>query len=883
MLKTKLNKPNPTAKLIVRKELIDKLENGKEKKLTLVSAPAGYGKSTAISQWLDKSCLLYAWYSLDKSDNDITNFLRYMIAGIQSVFNSIGVEALKLMDSNSSPSFETIATPIINDLYEIQEHFYIIFDDYHLIENQQINQLISFLLHQLPDNIHLVLITRSDPSIPLARLRSQQIITDIRLSDLCFNSNNIYDFFKKSLNINLSKEDTENLEYKTEGWIAGLQLTALSLQGKEDISDFVKKFRGDNRHIMDYLIEEVLQQQDPELRDFLLCTSILNQFNASLCNHLLGINNAQDIIEQFDRNNMFIIPLDNERNWFRYHHLFASLLQHRLKVQLKDRIPELNDNASQWFENNDQPVFALEHALAAGNKHKALNLFANVIDHLWKTSQYLTILQIGGMFTNEELVKNADLCFNYFWILFQSGYIEQAESLICLLREQTTDKDELAKVYVCINNLKAFTGDIESAYTYSELVIQNINGYDDYWNILALLSLGETHFLRFELNESFQSFDQAAVRASAPQLIYFEMINRTRSSAVLWMLGDFSGSYKADKDLLDKFNTVAADNSFGIGLLSSILYCKIGNFLIHINQIEEGLQKCRSGYDFAKKTTNTMFIATCTYLLAKAYCLAGEYNQAINLVEELDALLNKKVTKYMCVLVDSLKSKLYLATNTQDKLKLLLKKDITEDKNHAFERILSTISKARYQIEQGKILEAIDLLQKIEEELKLEKVHGLLVEVELLQARTHSLIQEQQKAIDHLLQAILRTQSVGLIRIYIIEGAEIEVLLKECKRIVNTSASAQLEKVDIKYINKLLRVFEKEKVRIATHLDDSLSSRELETLKLIAENLSNQEIADELYISITTVKTHVRNILLKLEAKNRIEAVSIAKEKGILN
>ena len=348
------------------------------------------------------------------------------------------------------------------------------------------------------------------------------------------------------------------------------------------------------------------------------------------------------------------------------------------------------------------------------------------------------------------------------------------------------------------------------------------------------------------------------------------------------MLGDFSGSYKLDKNLLDKFNTVAADNSFGIGLLSSILYCKIGNFLIDINQIEEGLQKCRSGYDFAKKTTNTMFIVTCTYLLAKAYYLAGECNKAISLVEELDALLYKKVTKYMCVLVDSLKSKLYLTTNNQDKLKLLFQKDFKSDKNHAYERIIYNIDKARYQIEQGKILEAIELLREIAEELKAEKAYGLLTEVELLQARAHFLKQEQKKAIDHLLQAILRTQSVGLIRIYIIEGAEIEVLLKECKRMVSTTASTQLEKLDIEYINKLLRVFEKEKKRPATHSDDSLSSRELETLKLIAENLSNQEIADELYISITTVKTHVRNILLKLEAKNRNEAVIKAKEKGLL-
>lgn len=882
MLKTKLTKPNPTTKLIFRKEVIDLLEAGKDKKLVLISAPAGYGKSTLISQWIDQNDLPYSWYSLDKSDNELNNFLRYTIAGVQSVYSNIGTYALKLIESNSNPSFETVATHIINDLYEIQERFYIIFDDYHSIENQQINQLLSYLLDHLPNNIQLVLITRSDPSIPLARLRSQQLITDIRLSDLCFNANNVYDFFNKSLNINLSIEDAKNLESKTEGWIAGLQLAALSMHGKEDISKFVKKLKGDNRHIMDYLIEEVLQQQDPELRDFLLCTSILNQFNASLCNTILNIHNGQELIERLEKNNMFVIPLDNERNWFRYHHLFASLLQHQLSVRLKDRIPELHASASSWFENNNQLVFALEHSLAAGNKTKALNHFANVIDHLWKTSQYITILRFGGMFTYDELVKNVNLCLNYFWILFQTGDIEQAEGLIYLLREHTTNKDDLAKVNICINSIKVLTGDIESSYSYSELALKNDTEDSGYWNILALLSMGEAHLMKFELTKSYQSFDQASTIASEAQLVYFEMLNRTRSSFVLWILGDYLGACEESKNLLDKLDAVATNSSFGIDFLSSILYCKVGNFLININQTDDGLKKCILGYNLSKKTTNSIFITSCTYLLAEAYYLVGEYEKGIEIIEELDAIPYKQATQTMCVLSDSLKSKLYILVNREDELIPLFEKHIETGKCHSFESIIYNISSARYQIEQGKILDAIDILQDITKDIKAEKGYGLLVEAELLQARAFSIIQNQDKAIDHLLQAILLTQSAGLTQIYINEGTDIEVLLKECKRIVSSKTGDQYEKVDLEYINKILRVFKNVKSRPAIQSDDSLSSRELDTLKLIAENLSNQEIADELYISITTVKTHVRNILLKLEAKNRIEAVVKAKEKGLL-
>ena len=883
MLRTKLNKPNPTSKLIFRKELIDLLEKGKEKKLTLVSAPAGYGKSTAISQWIDHSRLPCFWYSLDKSDNDTNNFLQYTIAGIQSVHSNIGAEAIKLMESNSSPSFETIATHIINDLYEIKEHFYIIFDDYHVIENQQINQLISFLLQNLPDNIHMVLITRSDPSIPLARLRTQQIVTDIRLADLCFDSKGICDFFKKTLNIDLSEEDAENLEYKTEGWVAGLQLTALSLQGKEDVSDFVKKLKGDNRHIVDYLIEEVLQQQDPESREFLLYTSVLSQFNASLCNHILDIQNGQEIIERLESNNMFIIPLDNERDWFRYHHLFASLLQHRLQVQFKEKIAGLHANASQWFEENDQLVFALEHALAAGNKEKALHHFANVIDHLWRSSQYHTILRFGEMFKHEEIIRNLDLCLNYYWILFQTGHMEQAASLIYLLKDHTTNKAESAMVNICINNLKVLTGDIESVYTYAELDIQHINKNADYWSTLAFLSMGEAHRHRFELSKSYQSFDQAAERASASGLIYFEMVNRIRSSFVLWTLGDFTGAYKESKDLLDKLNAGGTDNSFSADLLSSIMYCKVGNFLVHINQIEEGIQKSIRGYELSKQSTNQLFQTSCTYLLAEAYYLAGDFNRAISLLEELDAIPYKQVAKYLSDLADYLRCKLYLLVNRQDKIKPLFEKDYKVVNKPDFEHILYSICWARYQLEHGKIRDAIDILHEVSEKIKAEKAYGLLVEADLIRARAYSLLQEEDKAIDHLLDAVLRTQGTGMIRIYLIESEEIETLLKQIKQLLSTKADPRYNEIELEYINRLLRVFEKEKKVPAFTSDETLSSRELDTLKLIAENLTNQEIAEALFISITTVKTHVRNILLKLEAKNRIEAVSIAKEKGLLH
>jgi len=883
MIFTKLHLPKVDEHVVHRTGLFETLRNALSKKIILISATAGYGKTTLISDWINQHKLTAAWCSLDSRDNDPFLFLTILISSLNKQEKKIGKVSLELLQQPGNVSTEYILEVFINDLLSLEKEIVLVLDDLHLIDNKQVFEILSTLIDYKPDKLKLVLSTRSDPPLAFARLRSQNEILEIRSDKLSFTQDDIAFLFNKKLKMGLKQNDFAILQKKTEGWIAGLQLTALSVKGQGNISEYLERMAGDNRYIMDYLLEEVLQQQSQQERDFLLYTSILNRFNAPLCNFMLGIDNSQELIEDLERNNMFIIPLDNERNWFRYHHLFASLLKQRLALKYKDKLPELHNSASQWYENYEQLVFALEHSLAAGNKEKSLDHFANVINHLWETSQYLTILQFGGMFTHEEIVQNVGLCLNYFWILFQSGDMDQAESLIYKLKNRSTDKAVLAMVHVCINTLKITTGDIESSYTYSELGLQNIKEDVDYWTIFANLSLAEAHLLKFELKESFEYFTKAAASASKPQFIYFEMINRTRSSFVLWTMGDFAGAYKEGRDMLDRFNAAGADKGVGFDVLASIVYCLVGNFLINTNQIEEGLQKSLRGYELSKKTTNALLISTCTALLAEGYYLAGDFNKAISFLEELDAIPYKRATIFLCILSDLLKSKVYPLTSKLDQLKKLNEKDIKADKNNAFETIVNNIAKVRYQIAEGKIQEAIALLQNISEKLELSKAYGLLTEVNILQARAHSAILEQQQAMDHLLHALLRTQSVGLIRMYITEGEEIEELIKGVKSLKREQANKELDPLETKYINSILQAFEKEKSRQKFVPDeDELSSRELDTLNLLVLGLSNQEIAAKLFISNNTVKTHVRNILFKLEAKNRNDAVLKAKEKGIV-
>ena len=309
--------------------------------------------------------------------------------------------ALKLLNSPNKPSVESIASLLINEILNINQNFLLVLDDFHLIRSNEVLKLVSYLLEHIPGNIHIVILTRSDPALTIARLRSQHQLVELRSSDLSFSANDISMLFNKKLKLGLSIDDVYSLETKTEGWIAGLQLTALSMQGREDISRFIQDLKGDNRYIMDYLMEEVLKIQTDDIKEFLLQTSILEQMSAPLCNAVLNRKDSQLILETLEKNNMFVIPLDEERTWYRYHHLFADLLKQRLHLRDKAAIIELHNKAIEWYKNNSMPLFAIEHAIVAENFEKSIQLLGEIVETMWKNGQHAAILKYGDLLPDE--------------------------------------------------------------------------------------------------------------------------------------------------------------------------------------------------------------------------------------------------------------------------------------------------------------------------------------------------------------------------------------------------------------------------------------------------------------------------------------------------
>jgi LuxR family maltose regulon positive regulatory protein len=388
ILATKLYIPPPRPEVVPRPCLVERLNEGLQRRLTLISAPAGFGKTTLVSEWVAGGGRLepkvrVAWLSLDEGDNDLTCFLAYLVAALQTLAPNIGAGVLAVLQSPQPPPPESILTALLNEITAVPDHFVLVLDDYHVIEAQLVDHALTFLLEHLPPHMHLVIATREDPPLPLARLRVRGQLAELRAADLRFTPAEVAEFLNQVMGLNLSAEDIAALETRTEGWIAGLQLAALSMQGHKDATSFIKSFTGSHHFVLDYLVEEVLHQQPASVQTFLLRTSILDRLCGPLCDAVIlnPSTPGQETLEYLERANLFIVPLDDERRWYRYHHLFGGFLRQRLHQNSalstgdeKGGVDELHIRASVWYEDNGLEIEAFHHAAAAHDVERAARL-----------------------------------------------------------------------------------------------------------------------------------------------------------------------------------------------------------------------------------------------------------------------------------------------------------------------------------------------------------------------------------------------------------------------------------------------------------------------------------------------------------------------------
>ena len=446
LLKTKLNIPPLRPQLVSRPKLVDRLNEGLNYSLILVSAPAGFGKTTLLSEWVrqNQPDTRAAWFSLDEGDNDPTRFWSYFIAALQNIQPACGEKILPLLHSSRQPAFEQILTVLINDLAEIEDDFVVVLDDYHLVNSQSVHDSITYLLEHIPAKMHLIIATRADPSLPLARLRGRGTMLEIGADDLRFTLEDTTSLLREMKIPEISVGDVVTLNERTEGWVAGLVMAALSMRGQKDIPAFITAFTGSQRYVMDYLVEEVLNKQSEEIRDFLLKTSILERLSGALCDAVTGNKGSQDILLNLEHSHLFIVPLDESRQWYRYEHLFADLLRHQCEsVYGTEQVTSLHRLAWQWYQDNNLPDEAIHHALKTQDWDRAVVLITEYGEKKRQIGEFVTLLKWTQQIPEKVLISQPVLCLNHAGAMSMAGSLDTAESILKKLEKTVQSDDSL--------------------------------------------------------------------------------------------------------------------------------------------------------------------------------------------------------------------------------------------------------------------------------------------------------------------------------------------------------------------------------------------------------------------------------------------------------
>lgn len=887
-LRNKLFIPPLRPDRVSRPRLIQQLQSGLNKSLILVSAPAGYGKTTLVSAWLHEAGIPFAWISLDEGDDDPVRFLQYLVAALQTVLPADAPDLSGMIQNARADGFYPLLNLLIDEIAGSAGSFVLVLDDVHTLQSPPVWGILAYLLERLPPPMHLALLTRTDPPLPLARLRGRGQLVEIRAEVLSFTEPEAAEFLRDGMSLDLAAADIAALEERTEGWIAGLQLAALAVKDRPDPHAAVSAFTGSHYYIIDYLTEEALNRQPEYIRTFLLQTSILSNLCASLCAAVAPLRapadgDSQAVLETLDRMNMFIIPLDGSRCWYRYHHLFADMLRLRLERQFPQQIPALHRRASEWYEANNDPAEAIRHALNAKDEARAAALIEGNGCSLILSGESYTLLNWVAM-VDAYTRTHPWLAILKAWALALTNSPGPVEAALQTAENLIADAeltDEVRIVRGSIATIRAFLanqqGEPVQAEEHARLALKTLPEGDSFSCTLrsvATAVYGDASLINGSLENARLAYVEAVRMAQASHNVYTAIIAQTDLADVLAAQGKLHQAAGIYREILQ----AAVRPNRQILPFADRALAGLSEITYEWNDLEAATGYTRQLINLCEQWENPTLQAEGHHMLARLEFAQDHQQDALAelfAAERLasDPRLAERQRRHLRLGLAQVCADHGNLSRVEEHLRLALPaagRDIRDEQEPG------KLLRLRLLLANGQHDAALELSDRLLLQAELDGRIGRVIEILVLQAIAFQGKKELAQAQGALDQALALAQPEGFTRVFLDQGAPLARLIYQLS----------VRGTEHSYASTLLPAFKIEPVESphpAQNLIEPLTAREIEVLKLIETGCGNQDVAAKLFISIPTVKRHVSNIYAKLGAKNRTQAVSMGRELGLLN
>jgi ATP/maltotriose-dependent transcriptional regulator MalT len=906
LLATKLHIPRPRPGFVLRPRLLERLDEGMEHRVVLVCTPAGFGKTSLLADWARRDRRPVAWLSLDEADNDPVRFWRHVVAALDRARPGVAERVAPLLGPPAPPSLEGLVTALVNQLAAQPDEVVLVLDDYHLVDAQPVHGSLAFLLEHLPPQAHLVVASRADPPLPLPRLRAGGQLAELRAAELRFTPEEAAELLSGAPGVDLSLPEAAvaALAARTEGWAAGLQLAALSLRDRVDIDRFVAAFSGSHRYVLDYLTEEVLERQPEQLRGFLLETSVLERLCGPLCDAVTGRSDSQQLLEAVERANLFLVPLDEVRGWWRYHQLFSDLLRVRLAQERPERVAELHRAAAAWCEAHGLVDDAIHHALVAGDAAWAARVAERHIEELLARSEGATLDRWLGALPTEVLRARPRLCVAQTITALEGGHVEAAERLLADAERALAITGEepyepsvgwasgrLANVPAVIAVLHAdlarIQGDAKGAAS-SARQAQALLGDEDRplgsitgWHLAVADWLGgRPEDAEHALAELVAELEAAGAAYMALRVYYdLGQVRQTR--------GNLGAAFRTYQHALE---TTAVPGR-PILPAAGIAHVGLAEVLLERNELEAALDHATEGIALCRQLAYTQSQASGLAALAWIRQAQSDPAGALEAISEAERLELSPAMVGLFNPVPVLRARLALAHGEVDAAaRWVQERGLRADDQPSYPREREYLVLAGVLLAKDAPDRALLLLERLHALAVAQRRAGSVIQIQALQALARTAAGDVTGAAAALAEALALAAPEGYLRVFLDEGAPMAALLA---KLLN-AGPAPIPGSDLPpdYLARLTEAFEQsgqvvlpQPRRAATQpgLVVPLTARELEVLQQLAAGRSNQAIAEELVITLDTVKRHVTHILEKLEVANRTQAVARARELGLLD